>query len=228
MPYQPLGLQEVTRCEAVLEKARPILEMARRIIAHGGPVLDVKRLESLVLDQRARVQDAMNRPVSVTSSLAILEERWFSVNPGKVLDTTPMLLLLLVPTDEYSSEDWAFRSTCTTFQLREGAIENSPRGTRYRLLAAPAWYTAFAPLTVHARDMLGVGAPNVMRMVVPVDDLDSGQLETLLGLWTPDARSDFLDIGRVREAVLALTRLEQSEGVSVLPTSEVVRPVTSN
>jgi hypothetical protein len=228
MPYQPLGLQEVMRCEAVFEKARPILEMARRIAAQGGPVLDVKRLDSLVADQRARVQDALNRPVSVTSSLAILEERWFSANPGKVLDTTPMLLLLLVPTDEYSSEDWTFRSTCTTFLIREGVVENSPRGTRYRLLAAPAWYTAFAPLTAHTQDMLGAGAPNVTRMVVPVDDLDAGQLETLLGLWTPDALSDLLDLGRVREAVLALTRLEQSEVVSALPASEVVRPVTSN
>lgn len=214
MPYEPLGLHDVVRARRVLEEVRPLLELARRVAAQGGPALDFERLEDLVASQHTRLQDALNRPVAVASSLGILEERWFAANPGKVLDTTPVLLLLFTPTDEYSAEDWAFRATCTTFLVREGVIENSPRGVRYRLLATPAWYSAFAPTTVHTRDILGAGAGNVTRMSITVDDLDETQLETLLGLWTPDALSDLLDLERVKEAVLALTQLERREAAT--------------
>lgn len=214
MPYQPLGLHDVLRARGVLEEARPLLELARRVAAQGGPALDFERLDDLVASQHARLQDALSRPVAVASSLGILEERWFAANPGKPLDTAPVLLLLFTPTDEYSAEDWAFRSTCTTFLVREGFVENSPRGVRYRLLAAPAWYGAFAPTTVHTRDMLGAGTGNVTRMSVPVGDLDEAQLDTLLGLWTPDALSDLLDLERVKEAVLALTHLERREAAT--------------
>lgn len=211
MPYQPLGLHDVTRCRNILDEARSLLELARRLAAQGGPALNFEWFDSLLAGQSVRLQDALSRPVAVASSLGILEERWFAANPGKVLDTTPCLLLLFTPTDEYSSEDWAFRATCVTFLVREGFIENSPRRVHYRLLAAPAWYSAFATPTVHTRDMLGAGPGTVTRMSVTLEDLDAAQIETLLGLWTPDALSDFLDLDRVREAVLALTQLEERE-----------------
>lgn len=211
MPFQPLGLHEATQRRAVLGRAREMLYLMRRAAAQGGPSLDVERLEALLTGQLARVQAVLDRPVAVASSLGILEERWFAANPGKPLDTAPILLLLFTPTDDYSAEDWALRATCTTFLVREGFVENSPRGVRYRLLAAPAWYGAFAPTTVRTRDVLGAGAGTTTRTSVPLTDLDEAQIETLLGLWTPDALSDLLDLERVKEAVLALTRLERQE-----------------
>jgi len=211
LPYRPLGLADAVRVRGVLDEGRSLLELARRVAAQGGPALDFERFEDLMASQHARLQDALNRPVAVASSLRILEERWFAANPGKTLDTTPVLLLLLTPTGEYSAEDWAFRSTCAAFVVREGVIENSPRGVRYRLLAAPAWYSAFAPLTVHTRDVFGAGAGNITQLSVRVDDLDETQLETLHGLWTPDVLSDLLDLQRVKEAVLALAHLDRRE-----------------
>lgn len=211
MPFQPLGLHEVLPRKAVLDRARTLLELMRRVAAQGGPTLDIERLEALLSNQTARVDAAFNRPVAVASSLGILEERWFAANPGEPLDMSPVLLLVFTPTDEYSAEDWAFRSTSTTFLVREGVVENSPRGVRYRLLAAPRWYAAFAPHTALAQDTLGAGTPGALSLLVAVDDLDAEQYETFLGLWTPDARSDLLDLRRVREAVLALTHLERRE-----------------
>jgi hypothetical protein len=207
----PLHLADVAPRKRFLAEMRSLLDRMGRVVSGEHERAAHQHLEAIWLQETGRLEEAMGRPISVASALGVLEERWLRTNRDHPLDLTRRFAVLLLPMDDFSPEDWAFRAASRGLALQEGYLEGTASAAHYQLLLAPGWFVSLIPPTITG-ERLGLppdAAP--IASSCPADDLTEDEVQMVAALWTPDVRADLFSLEELREAVVRLRRLEDDD-----------------
>lgn len=176
---------------------------------------DTERLTEVLAQETRRQEHLTRTPVRVAANLGNLEARWLREHRGRPLDGRETLILVLSPLSEYCPEDPTLREVANLFTIRRGHVANAGAPAEYRLLGAPGWFTHYAPTTVEIRHLLRPRGGETLRREITtaldVSTLDEATIETLLSLWEPDCRSEYLDLASALHAAENLVDLERRD-----------------
>lgn len=211
LPRASLHPSDLAARSRILAESRAVIDRMARLRA-DGPRREHRLLVALWERENRRTAAALSRPIAVLSALGVLEDRWLRDHPGDDLPVADELLVHLLPTDDFSPDDWAVRAAYHAFSVRTGWLVNSSAPTQFQLLRAPEWFVSFFP---HVLDPSPLGSRRAPRVRVPLTGVTDEEVETVLALWTPDVSSDLFDLGETLAAARALGALEDRDDARI-------------
>lgn len=207
LPRASLHPSDLAARSRILSESRVVIDHMARF-RPTGTRCEHRLLVELWERENRRTTIALSQPISVLSALGALEDRWLRTHPGDDLPVDDELLVHLLPTDDFSPDDWAVRSAYHAFSIRTGWLVNSTSPVRFQLLRAPEWFVSFFP---HVLDPRPLGSDHAPHVRVPLTGITDEEIETVLALWTPDVSSDLFDLRETLAAAHSLGALEDRD-----------------